>query len=127
VSLRILVVDDSPVMRKMVIRVLGMSGLPVERVHESGHGGEALDVLAREPGINLGLFDVNMPILNGEELVMLVRAEPKTAGLPVVMVSTEGSAERIERLKRLGAAFVRKPFGPETLLDAIIEATTGAA
>jgi two-component system chemotaxis response regulator CheY len=125
VSLRILVVDDSPVMRKMVIRTLNMSGLPIEAVHEATQGREALDVLAREEGINLGLFDVNMPVLNGEELVMLVRAEPKTAGLPVVMVSTEGSAERIERLKRLGAAFVRKPFGPEALLDAIISATGG--
>jgi two-component system chemotaxis response regulator CheY len=125
VSLRILVVDDSPVMRKMVIRTLNMSGLPIEAVHEATQGREALDVLAREEGINLGLFDVNMPVLNGEELVMLVRAEPKTAALPVVMVSTEGSAERIERLKRLGAAFVRKPFGPEALLDAIISATGG--
>ncbi len=124
-SLRILVVDDSPVMRKMVIRTLNMSGLPIEAVHEACQGREALDVLAREEGINLGLFDVNMPVLNGEELVMLLRAEPKTADLPVVMVSTEGSAERIERLKRLGAAFVRKPFGPEALLDAIISATGG--
>lgn len=124
-SLRILVVDDSPVMRKMVIRTLNMSGLPIEAVHEACEGREALDVLAREEGINLGLFDVNMPVLNGEELVMLVRAEPKTADLPVVMVSTEGSAERIERLKRLGAAFIRKPFGPEALLDAIISATGG--
>jgi two-component system chemotaxis response regulator CheY len=112
-------------MRKMVIRVLGMSGLPIESVHEACQGREALDVLARENGINLGLFDVNMPILNGEELVMLVRAEPRTADLPVVMVSTEGSVERIERLKRLGAAFIRKPFGPEALLDAIISATGG--
>jgi len=125
VSLRILVVDDSPVMRKMVIRTLGMSGLPIEAIHEACQGREALDVLAREDGINLGLFDVNMPILNGEELVMLLRAEPKTADLPVVMVSTEGSMERIERLKRLGAAFIRKPFGPEALLDAIISATGG--
>lgn len=124
-SLRILVVDDSPVMRKMVIRTLGMSGLPIEAIHEASQGREALDVLAREDGINLGLFDVNMPVLNGEELVMLVRAEPKTADLPVVMVSTEGSVERIERLKRLGAAFIRKPFGPEALLDAIISATGG--
>jgi two-component system chemotaxis response regulator CheY len=125
VSLNVLVVDDSPVMRKMVIRVLCMSGLPIESVHEACQGREALDVLAREGGINLGLFDVNMPILNGEELVMLIRSQPETAALPVVMVSTEGSVERIERLKRLGAAFIRKPFGPEALLDAIISATGG--
>ncbi len=124
-SLHVLVVDDSPVMRKMVIRVLGMSGLPIESVHEACQGREALDVLARESAINLGLFDVNMPVLNGEELVVQIRAEPKIAGLPVIMVSTEGSAERIERLKRLGAAFIRKPFGPEALLDAIISATGG--
>jgi two-component system, chemotaxis family, chemotaxis protein CheY len=125
VSLNVLVVDDSPIMRKMVIRVLGMSGLPIERVHEACEGREALDVLARERGINLGLFDVNMPVLNGEDLVKQIRSEPATASLPVVMVSTEGSLERIERLKKLGAAFVRKPFGPEALLDAIINATGG--
>jgi two-component system, chemotaxis family, chemotaxis protein CheY len=125
VSLNVLVVDDSPVMRKMVIRVLGMSGLPIESVHEACQGREALDVLARESNINLGLFDVNMPVLNGEELVMQIRAEPRIAALPVIIVSTEGSVERIERLKRLGAAFIRKPFGPETLLDAIISATGG--
>jgi len=125
VSLNVLVVDDSPVMRKMVIRVLGMSGLPIESVHEACQGREALAVLARESRINLGLFDVNMPVLNGEELVIQIRAEPKTALLPVVMVSTEGSVERIDRLKRLGAAFIRKPFGPEALLDAIISATGG--
>ncbi len=124
-SLHVLVVDDSPVMRKMVIRVLGMSGLPIESVHEACQGREALDVLAREGNINLGLFDVNMPVLNGEELVVQIRAEPRIAALPVIMVSTEGSAERIERLKRLGAAFIRKPFGPEALLDAIISATGG--
>ncbi len=124
-SLNVLVVDDSPVMRKMVIRVLGMSGLSIESVHEACQGREALDVLARESAINLGLFDVNMPVLNGEDLVIQIRAEPKIAGLPVIMVSTEGSVERIERLKRLGAAFIRKPFGPEALLDAIISATGG--
>jgi two-component system, chemotaxis family, chemotaxis protein CheY len=125
VSLNVLVVDDSPVMRKMVIRVLGMSGLPIESVHEACQGREALDVLAREGNINLGLFDVNMPVLNGEELVIRIRADAKIASLPVVIVSTEGSAERIERFKRLGAAFIRKPFGPEALLDAIISATGG--
>jgi two-component system, chemotaxis family, chemotaxis protein CheY len=125
VSLNVLVVDDSPVMRKMVIRVLGMSGLPIESVHEASQGREALDVLAREGNINLGLFDVNMPVLNGEELMLQIRADAKTAALPVVIVSTEGSAERIERFKRLGATFIRKPFGPEALLDAIISATGG--
>jgi len=122
--IRIIIVDDHALVR-MGLRAR-LSVVPyLDVVADVGSGREALDVLAREQGINLGLFDVNMPILNGEELVMLVRAEPKTAGLPVVMVSTEGSQERIERLKRLGAAFIRKPFGPEALLDAIISATGG--
>jgi CheY-like chemotaxis protein len=114
-------------MRKMVIRVLGMAALPIESIHEASQGKEALEVLEREPAINLGLFDINMPVMNGEELVQTLRARPKTARLPVIMVSTEGSAERIERFVALGAAFVRKPFGPETLLDAVIHATAGGA
>ena len=124
-SLEVLVVDDSQVMRKMVIRVLNMTGLPISRVHEAGQGQEALAVLVRESGINLGLFDVNMPIMNGEELVSRIRAEHAALRLPVVMVSTEGSAERIERLRKLGAAFIRKPFAPEALLEAIISAIGG--
>jgi two-component system, chemotaxis family, chemotaxis protein CheY len=124
-SLRVLVVDDSPIMRKIVIRVLGMSNLPIERVHQASHGEEALELLRREPDINLGLFDINMPVLNGEELVQRVRADERTARLPMIMVTTEGSAERIERLQRLGAAFVHKPFGPDTLLDAIVTAIGG--
>jgi two-component system chemotaxis response regulator CheY len=124
-SLRVLVVDDSAVMRKMVIRVLGMSNLPIERIHQAAHGQEALDVLRRESDINLGLFDINMPVLNGEELVKQVRADERTARLPVIMVTTEGSAERIERLQRMGTAFVHKPFGPDALLEAIITAIGG--
>jgi|SRR5688572_1347049 two-component system, chemotaxis family, chemotaxis protein CheY len=126
-SLRVLVVDDSPVMRKMVIRVLGMAALPIESIHEASQGQEALEVLERERDINLGLFDINMPVMNGEELVQTLRAQPRTARLPVIMVSTEGSAERIGRFVELGAAFVRKPFGPDALLDAVINATVGGA
>ncbi|MDX2052217.1 MAG: response regulator [Polyangiaceae bacterium] len=124
-SYQVLVVDDSPVMRKMLIRVLGMSNLPIGRVHEACEGQEALDVLTREADINLGLFDVNMPGMNGEELVRRIRANAKLAELPVIMVSTEGSEARIELFRQLGATFIRKPFGPEVLVDAIISATTG--
>lgn len=124
-SFRVLVVDDSAVMRKMVIRVLGMSNLPIASVHEASEGKQALEVLAREGNINLGLFDINMPVMNGEELVAHIRGDQKLLRLPVIMVSTEGSEARIERLRRLGAAFIRKPFGPEALVDAIITATGG--
>lgn len=66
--LRILVVDDSPVMRSFIRRVMKLSGLPVETIFEAGNGLEALEVLERE-NVQLLLTDINMPGMNGEELI----------------------------------------------------------
>ena len=118
----VLVVDDSAVMRAMIIRTLRMCGLPVGEIHEAGDGEEALRRL-REAWVDLMLLDINMPIMNGEEVLEHLRADPETADLKVIVVSTEGSDARIERLAAAGAAFVRKPFTPETLRDTVLRIT----
>lgn len=121
-ELRVLVADDSAVMRAMVIKSLRLAGLPLGEVHQAADGGEAMRVI-EEHWIDLALLDINMPVMNGEALIEQVRARPETADLRVVVVSTESSDTRIERLRSLGAGFVRKPFTPETLRQTILDAT----
>ena len=124
-NLNVLIVDDSPVMRKIVLRVLRMSGLSIETVHEASSGEEAWTILEREDGINLGLFDVNMPGMNGEELTTRIRNNDTFKDLPIVIVSTEGSAERRRRFDLLGVGFLHKPFEPETLVETIAQVIGG--
>ena len=118
----VLVVDDSAVMRAMIVRTLRLSGLPLGDVHEAGNGEEALARL-RESWVDLMLLDINMPIMNGEEVIDHLRADPETADLKIIVVSTERSDARIERLAAKGADFVHKPFTPEMLRDAILRTT----
>ena len=55
--------------------------------------------------------------MNGEEMIDHMRGNPATADIPIVVISTEGSEARLERLKEKGAAFIHKPFTPETIRD----------
>ena len=121
-SLNILVVDDSAVMRSMVIRALGLSGLPITEVYQAGNGQDALHIL-RDSCVDVALVDLNMPVMDGEEMIRQVRERPALAELPIIVVSTEGSFTRIAVLRKQGAGFVHKPFSPETLRHAVIELT----
>ena len=121
-AFNVLVVDDSAVMRQMVVRTLKMSGLPLGTVLEAANGEEGLFVL-QDQWVDLLLLDVNMPVMNGEEMLRRVRAAPETENLPVIVVSTEGSETRLAALHELGASIVHKPFAPETLRDTILRVT----
>jgi two-component system chemotaxis response regulator CheY len=116
--LNVLVVDDSAVMRAMVIKTLRLSGLPLNAVHEAGNGEEALQILD-EQWVDLALVDINMPVMNGEELLSRIRQNPDIADLPIIVVSTEGSETRIDAIREHGAEFVHKPFSPEELRQTI--------
>ncbi|MBL4636653.1 MAG: response regulator [Kofleriaceae bacterium] len=122
--MRILVVDDSAVMRKLVIRSLEMAGIPVDQVRTAVNGQDALVKLS-EGAFDLALVDINMPIMNGIELVERIRGDSSTASLPIVIVSTEGSETRLAHLRSFSVGFVRKPFTPEDLVDAVIGAIGG--
>jgi len=120
----ILLVDDSPAMRSFLRRVLDLSGLEVGRCLEAGNGQEALDLLARE-WIDLVLTDLNMPVMDGEELVRRLAADESFRSVPVLVVSTDRTEARIRQLLQLGArGYVAKPFLPETLraeMDRVLE------
>lgn len=114
-----LVVDDSPVTRKMVRRAIGLSGIAVGEVREASNGAEALEaVRARPPAVVIA--DINMPVMTGLELVERMAADPALAGIPVVVVATPMSEERASRLLSTGArAYLAKPFRPEQLRDVL--------
>ena len=117
--LRLLVVDDSTVMRRMVVKSLEMGGLPVDQVFEAESGLQALQIL-NEHWVDLVLCDINMPNMNGVELVERMANDALTAKIPVVMVTTERSEVRIEQLKQLGVtAYLNKPFRPEALAQTV--------
>jgi two-component system, chemotaxis family, chemotaxis protein CheY len=124
-SLNVLVVDDSACMRAMIVKTLRMTGLPLGEVHEAANGQEGLAAL-REHWLDLVLVDINMPVMNGEEMLEQMRADTELRDLPVIVVSTEGSQTRIERLEQKGARFIHKPFAAETVRE-VVEQVTGVA
>jgi two-component system chemotaxis response regulator CheY len=123
-AFNILVVDDSSVMRAMIIKTLHLSQLPLGEVHEAANGQDALKVLENN-WIDLALVDINMPVMDGEEMINRLRQNPATADLQVIMISTERSETRKEEFLQKGAGFVNKPFTPEALRDAIVRTLGG--
>jgi len=124
-AFNVLVVDDSAVMRTMVIKTLRLSGVPVGEVFQAANGEEGLEHLHAN-WVDLVLLDLNMPQMNGEELLAEIRSNPETTSVAVIVVSTEGSEARIKRIRDLGAQFVHKPFRPEEL-RAVIRDLTGVS
>jgi two-component system chemotaxis response regulator CheY len=112
VSIRVLVVEDSPAMRAFVRAALEDGGLEVT---EAANGFEALRLLPREH-YDLVVTDINMPDIHGLELISFMRKSDVHRATPVIIVSTEGAQRDRERGIALGAnAYLTKPFDPEAL------------
>lgn len=125
--LNVLVVDDSPVTRKMVRRAVLAAGLALGEVHEAGDGEQALALLAHHP-VDLVLADINMPAMTGTELVEQMAALPTLAHVPVVMIASPTTQDRLEHLIRRGAkGYLTKPFRPEELRHLLSEILPAAA
>lgn len=114
----VLVVDDNRIMRDMVARSVAMSGLAIGQVRQAADGAAALAAL-RQAWTDLVLLDLNMPVMDGETFLRQLRADTALRDTLVVVVSTESSGARIERLRALGAGFVHKPFTPEMLVGEV--------
>jgi CheY-like chemotaxis protein len=120
-GLRILAVDDSKSMILFYRSVAAGAGL---EVITAGNGKEALGQLERGERVDLVVSDMNMPEMNGIDLVRQIRSRPEWRGLRVIMVTTESEASQIELAKRVGVdRFLRKPFQPEALLREIAALT----
>jgi two-component system chemotaxis response regulator CheY len=101
----VLVVDDSAMMRKVVLRVLKMADVEFETALEAGDGNQALALL-RANNVNLIMCDINMPVMSGLELLQQI-----AVGVPIVMVTTENSEPQVRQAILAGArGYIRKPF-----------------
>ncbi|HHO75668.1 MAG TPA: response regulator [Deltaproteobacteria bacterium] len=117
----ILLVDDSNVVKAALIMFLSRSSLPIDKIFDAADGVEALSILDSNP-VSLVITDINMPNMDGEELVERMRCDPTKKMIPVVVISTEGSAIRIDHLKSLNVkAYLRKPFKEEEINSALCE------
>lgn len=115
-----LIVDDSLVMRKIVERSLRQAGLDPLVVWEAGTGVEALEVL-RANRVDLILTDINMPAMDGLELVRQIKAQNLASGVPVVMITTESSEEHVKQAILAGArGYIRKPFTAEQVKERVL-------
>ncbi len=119
-SLRVLVVDDSPAMRGLMKKILTQSGLPIEKILDAADGVEGLVRLKDNP-VNLILSDINMPNMDGEEFVRHVKADKAFRDIPVLMITTDNSTARVLRLRQLGAqGYICKPFTPEMIKEKVL-------
>ena len=121
-SFNILVVDDSAVMRAMIIRILRLTGLSLGDVYEAPNGREGLKILD-EKWVDLALVDINMPVMSGEEMIDSVRHNQTMSDLPIIVVSTESNMERVESIRQKNVEFVHKPFTPEVLRKTVLQVT----
>ena len=119
-ELDVLVVDDSAAIRKILQRVLRQTGMSIRNIYEAGDGQEALQVLNSQP-ISLVLTDINMPKMDGIQLLAAIKGVPGWSGMPVVMVTTEGGEAKVGEAVRLGAAgYVRKPFTADQIKEKLV-------
>lgn len=115
--LDVLIVDDSAVIRKILQRVLRQADVPVGQVFEAGDGCEALEVLKAQK-VGLVLSDINMPNMDGLQLLGRLKADGALRSTPVVMITTEGSQAKVMEAVELGAAgYVRKPFTADQIKE----------
>ena len=124
-NIRVLIVDDSSVMRKIVERSLRQANLGIEQILEAGNGAEALGVLNREK-VDLILCDINMPVMDGLEFVKQLPTVENAKGVPVVMITTEGSESHVVQALSAGArGYIRKPFTPDLVNSRILSVLEG--
>lgn len=113
--MRILVVDDSATMRRIIVNNLNTAGY--EDVVQAGNGVEGLAAMA---GVELILTDWNMPVMDGLSFVKEIRGNSAFSGVPIIMVTTEGAKEEvIEALKQGVNDYMVKPFTKQTLIEKV--------
>jgi len=122
----VLVVDDSAAIRKILQRVLRQTGMAIRNIYEAGDGQEALQLLGQQK-VNLVLTDINMPKMDGLQLLAAMKGAADLRTIPVVMVTTEGGEAKVGEAVRLGAAgYVRKPFSAEQIKEKLADFLPGA-
>jgi two-component system chemotaxis response regulator CheY len=118
---RVLVVDDSATVRQQVRAALGAGEFVLM---EASDGSEGAEIINQFADLSAVICDVNMPRMSGLEMLEAVKSDPKHTRLPIVMLTTEGQHDLIQRAKAAGAkGWIVKPFKPDLLLAAIRKLT----
>jgi len=121
-----LIVDDSSVMRKIVERSLRQAGLNLTQVFEAANGAEALAAIKNHK-VDLILCDINMPVMDGLEFVKQLASLENAKGVPVVMITTEGSEGHVVQALSAGArGYIRKPFTPDQVKEHVLPVLAGS-
>jgi two-component system, chemotaxis family, chemotaxis protein CheY len=115
--LDVLIVDDSAAIRKILQRVLRQTDLNLGEIAEAGDGTEAVEIL-RNRTFGLILSDINMPQMDGLQLLARIRGMNHLKNVPVIMITTEGGQGRVMEAVQLGATgYLRKPFTAEQIKE----------
>lgn len=118
---KVLVVDDSMTVRQQVGAVLNQAGY---QVVEACDGVEGADAIAAQKDIKMVICDVNMPRMNGLDMVEKVKGDASNAALPIIMLTTEGNPALIQKAKGAGAkGWILKPFKADQLLATVEKLT----
>jgi two-component system, chemotaxis family, chemotaxis protein CheY len=118
-GLALLIVDDSATMRAMVKRAATLSGVAIDAILEAGNGREALDVLEQHE-IDAVFTDINMPVMNGVELLQHMADRGRWDRVLRVIISTDGSEVRRQQVQGLNVSqYVQKPVRPEAVCDVL--------
>lgn len=114
-AFNVLIVDDSSSMRAIIKKIIKTSGFDVGEFLEAADGKEAMKML-KDGWVDVVLTDINMPNMNGLELITEMKDNELLRSIPVVMITTEGSEKRVQESMKLGAiGYIKKPFLPEDI------------
>ncbi len=114
---KLLIVDDSSTMRKIIARSLHQAGFPIEEIQEAENGQVGLDKMSATQ-FNMVLTDINMPVMDGLKFIERIRANPLWEKLPIIVITTEGSeGVTKESIKKGANNIVKKPFTPEQIKE----------
>ena len=120
-SFNVLIVDDSNSMRSVIKKIITISGFKMDQCYEAGNGKQALEILSKV-WVDVILSDLNMPEMNGLELLAALKGDSLLQEIPVIIISTEGSDERRRTVLEMGAKqFIKKPFSPENVRKILYE------
>jgi two-component system chemotaxis response regulator CheY len=120
-ALNVLIVDDSATMRALLYRVVGLADLPIGAIYQAPNGAEALKILETH-SIQAVFTDVNMPVMNGMELLRAMAQREEWKDILRIIISTDGSRLRREEARELKVSlYVEKPFRPEVVRDVLCQ------
>ncbi len=120
-SFNVLIVDDSNSIRAVVKKIVTLSGFQMDTCLEASNGRQAMELLA-DNWVDVIISDINMPEVNGLELLDLLSKNETLKEIPVIMITTEGSDQRMKEAFARGAkGFIKKPFLPEEIKKVLYE------